>query len=395
MAVKKSFFISFISLITFVFCLFPSAFAVKADGLGEMEYSRVLDVGYARVNEFISQEGDSGIFTEENVGEMLSCTSSAVIAAENLKYVVTSLEYSKKYQNKHTDVLRVCKNSYIWLMENGYDLNVQPIVDFSVYAPTSGGIVLVRNKLKEFKDKIELAETMVEIDVAFVSWELFINSGEPALKVDSISSDKGIGVKLEADELIFAEDDVVEVAKFLNSVIIKNTQSALVGNENLLSEDSGIAYFFSLRWKSDGVIVEGNKVPETPIKVSVKLKDLGLENATDVQLVRYKGSGEVEFVDGVEVKDGYLTFTLKTFGNDIESDYALDFAVVAKGYKQEAKPIYLYVLIGAVALLFVLIISQMIRGVKKRRRKKDYKKFLKRRKQERKNKFEEETIEEL
>ncbi len=362
--------------------------------MGEMEYAQVLDAGYARVNEFISQEGDNGIFTEENVGEMLSCTSSAVIAAENLKYLVTSLEYSKKYQNKHTDVLRVCKNTYVWLMENGYNLNVQPFVDFSVYAPTSGGITLVRNKLKEFKDKIELSTKMMEIDVAFASWESFINSGEAALKVNSISSSSGIGTKLEASGLIFAEDDVVEVTKFLDSVIIKNTQSALDGNENLLSEDSGIAYFFSLRWKSDGVVVEGDKVPETPIKVSVNLKDLGLENATDVQLVRYKGLGEVKFVDGVEVKDGYLTFTLETFGSDIESDYALDFAVVAKGYKQESNPIYLYVLIGAGALLLVLIIFQMIRGVKKRRRKKDYKKFLKQRKQERKHKKFEETLEE-
>ncbi len=393
MAIKRSFFTSFVVVIAFIACLFPSAFTVKADSSGLDDYVKALDDGYARVNEFISSEGDNGILTEANVGEILTATSNAVEAAELLKQSVTSEEYGRTYRNKHTDVLQVCKNAHVWLLDNGYILETSEYIDFSIYAPTTGGIILVNSKRNEFANKIKLSNYLVEIKSAYADWVAFIGSDEPALKVNSIVSSDGVNVKLEAESKIFAEDDVVEISKFINTVIIKNTQLALDESDKLLAEDSGIAYFLSLRWKSSGVVVEGDKVPNAPVKVTINLSDLGLENATDIQLVRYKGLGEVEFVDGVEVKDGYLTFTLQTFGTDIESEYALDFAVVAKGYKQDDKPIHLYVLIGAGALVLLIIIFQMIRGVKKRRRKKDYKKFVKQRKSERKNK-KNKTIEE-
>lgn len=384
MTVKKSFFTSFVVVIALMVCLFSSAFTVRAENVNLTAKEKALNDGYERVNEFVSIGGDNGIFTVDNAGEMLTVTSSAVEAAEFLKQNVSDSDYDKYYRNKHTDVLRVCKNAHIWIMERSYDP--------SIYAPTSGGIVLVNSKLSEYKGEIEVATKLIDIQLAYFNWTKFIESSEPALKVSSIVSGDGVSVKLEADSKVFAEDDVVEVTEFLNTVIIKNTQLALSESDELLAEDSGLAYFFSLRWKSDGVVVEGNKVPESPIKVTIELKDLGLENATDIQLVRYKGLGEIEFVDGIEVKDGYLTFTLQSFGNDFESDYALDFAVVAKGYKQESKPIYTYVLIGAGALVLVIVVFQMIRGVKKRRRKKDYKKFVKQRKRERKNKTLEEEI---
>ena len=137
--------------------------------------------------------------------------------------------------------------------------------------------------------------------------------------------------------------------------------------------------------------------------------DLDLNEESCLQLVRYLGGGEVEFISEVSLYDGYILFTLSELLN---TKYQLDFAVVVKGYAIEYSSIlekYVYewgldgfftsiaeslsgifqdfeidtgLIIGAVALLILpLVLSilyfiyRLIVRIIKRKNKKRYKEY--------------------
>lgn len=374
MSLKKCFTTVIMAVMLCVFALLPSTFTAKAEGADLTEFETTLSNGHATVVAFMNA---GGIYTTENVDGLLTDSSSAVISAEYLKNSVTKEEYDGKYRNAHTDVLKVCKNSHVFKIENGYDPDI--------YSPSDGGIVLVHNKVYEFSTKIASATTYSEIAGAYSDWLTFIGSNEPSLKINELSSKGEFSVKVSSDQLIFAEDDELAVSKFLDTVIIKNTAQAISDSEELLNEDSGIAYFISIKWIRNGVVMEGESVPDSAVTVSINLEDINLSSAEDIQLARYLGQGKVEFIE-TTVSDGNLVFTLDSFGTDIESDFSLDFAIVAKGYQKKTSPILTYVIVGVSVLLVVFIVFQIVFAVKKRRRKKSYKSFVKQLKSERKNK---------
>ena len=202
---------------------------------------------------------------------------------------------------------------------------------------STSGVVAINNKLAEVKGNVSVATSyQVVIDSAQLFYE-FIGSDEPSKKISNLSTSDSqpITAHLSSSEPIFASDDVIESSIFIDTVLIKNTKVALMGNENLLDASSGVACFFSLRWIRNGVVLDASDVFVKPTAVAVEIADLGVELSVDscVQIVRYARSGEVEFIENVEIIDGYLTFLLD---KRLDSDYEFDFAVVAKGYALES-----------------------------------------------------------
>lgn len=296
----------------------------KAEELSLEEHSAVLSSGYETVLDFYNQ---GGVISGDNCFTLYTATSEAVKSAEAIQSIVTQEEYDKTYRDKHTDVFRVFKNTVIYQLENSYDE--------SLYS--TSGVVAINNKLAEVKGNVSVATSyQVVIDSAQVFYE-FIGSDEPSKKISNLSTSDSqpITAHLSSSEPIFASDDVIESSFFIDTVIIKNTKVALMGNENLLDASSGVACFFSLRWIRNGVVLDASDVNAQPTAVAVEIADLGVELTQDscVQIVRYAGNGEVEFIENVEIIDGYLTFLLD---KRLDSDYEFDFAVVAKGYALES-----------------------------------------------------------
>lgn len=373
------------SIIAVTLSLMSSLFgltSVKAEGedLQTEAYVLTLVYAYQQLTPFMNLGGE---VTTENVDGLIELASSAMLSAEYLKGVVTPQDYNDYYRDIHADVMQVLKNAYVYKIENGYDSNE--------YSATDGGLGLIHAKVTEFTLKVRLAETLSSIMDAYGEWVAFINSNQASKKRSALSSsENGITVNVTSATPVFAEDDVLVVAEFIDSVIIKNTRTALEGSGKLKTAESGIAYYLSLEWRRNGVVLEGDAVPEGEVSIAIDLKDLNLASATDVQVARYLGGGKVAFIENAKVENGYLVFTLSRFGSDIESEYSLDFAIVAKGYAKKKIPYGIFVAIGVGLILIVAIIVTIVRGVKKRRRKKEYKTFVKRRKFERKNKtFEE------
>lgn len=371
--------------------------SVKAEDFSVDEHFAVLSSGYATVLEFY-REG--GVISDSNCYNLYTATGEAVKSAEALKLNVTQKEYNSSYRDMHTDVFRVFKNTTIYRLENSYDENL--------YSPTLNGTVAINNKLSEAKNSVSSATSYQTVVDAELSFYEYIGSDEPSLKTSVMITDgsQPITVKLQSESPIFAEDDVITTNFFIDTVIIKNVKVALINNPELLDETNGVACFFSVRWIRNDVTLDVSDVSVAPTTFAVKVTDLGVElnEESCLQLVRYLGRGEVEFIDGVSLSDGYIVFTLS---EDIESDYELDFAVVAKGYAikystyleqyvyewgldglfvsiAESVKIDVNFVIGAFALLIVPIVLSIlyfiyrliVRGIKRKERKK-YKEYKK------------------
>ena len=152
----------------------------------------------------------------------------------------------------------------------------------------------------------------------------------------------------------------------------------------MLDATNGVAYFFSIRWERDGVIIKGDKNSPAKVTFIVDTANMGLtidENSC-LQIVRYLGNQKVDFISA-RLEDGKIVFSLDNFGNDIESNYDLDFAVVIKGYKLEAPSmagkflsenlVIVVSIVGAIVILYLLI--KIIKTGSRRSKKRKYKEF--------------------
>lgn len=299
-----------------------TANTVKAEELMLSDHVQILSSGHLTVLDFFNEGGQ---ISDENVNALYEVTGNAVISAEAIKSQVETEEYDRKYRNKHTDVLRVFKNSVIYLLENSYNEDE--------FSPSENGLVAINKKLSEVKGSIAKATTYQAIEESALSFMEYIISDQPAKKIDTLStdSDQPISVVIQSSNLVFSEDDAVKTKLFVDSAIIKNTKVALIDNENLLDPTSGVACYFSIRLSRNGVNYELSKVLNQPIAFAIEIADLGvdLNEESCVQIARYTGNRQVAFINEVLITGGYLCFTLS---ESLESDYELDFAIVAKGY---------------------------------------------------------------
>ncbi len=312
-------------VLSLVIFLAPTTFkSVKAEGLTFDEHVEVLSSGFVAVVDFYNQGGN---IDDSNVNALYDVAGSAVLSAEAIKPQVTTEEYDRKYRDMYTDVFRVFKNTAIYKIQLIYDLSKDK------FSPTKGGINAVNNQLKEAKNLIQTATTYQVVVDAEQSFYEFIESDEPSRNIISIStgSDQPITVNLLSSNAIFAEDDKIVTEFFIDSAIIKNTKVALIEHEQLLDPTSGVASYFSIRWVRDEVVLDVKSVDVAPTIFAIEVDDLGVELNEDscIQIVRYVGNRQVEFIDGVYYNEGYIFFTLS---EHLDSAYELDFAVVAKGY---------------------------------------------------------------
>lgn len=350
-------------------------FAIMLDGYVFSDYESLLNAGYSYLLDFYA---NGGVISEDNQEELYYLTSSAVRSAETLKTLVTETEYDKNYRNQHVDVFRVFKNVLLYKLSDSYNE--------SDYSPSDNGIVLLHSKLYEARGKISTASSYTEVEDAYNEFLNFISSDEISKKTSELStnSDQAIQVTAVSNSPIFGEGDKLTTKKFLDSIIIKNTKVALIDNENLLDPTNGVAYFFSIRWERDGVITRGDKNSPTKITFSVDTSNMGItiDDSSCLQIVRYLGGQKVEFITAT-LQDGKIIFSLDNFGNDIESNYDLDFAVVIKGHKLEAPSVVgkfvtenMVIVISVASTLVILyLLIKIIKINSRRSRNKKYKQF--------------------
>ncbi len=350
-------------------------FAILLEDYLHKDYATLLKSGYSYLLDFYAK---GGVISEDNQEELLYFTKCASTSAEVLKTLVDESEYDRKYRNQHIDVFRVFKNVTLYNLNKNFDE--------SDYSPSDNGIVLLHNKLYEARGKISNATSVMDVENAYQEFLEFISSGEVSKKTDKLSTnnEQAIQVSVQASSPIFGDDDVLVTKKFLDSVIIKNTQIALIDNENLLDPTNGVAYFFSIRWVRDGVIIRGDEASPTKVTFMVDVSQMGVtvDDSSCMQIVRYLGNQEVAFINASLV-EGKIVFSLDNFGGDIEGNYDLDFAVVIKGHQLEApstvgkfineNKVIVISVAGAIVLLYLLI--KVIKINSRRRKRKQYKQF--------------------
>ena len=332
-------------------------------------------------------ENEIGEFNMQLAEELSQDCEAGLVSAEEIKNAVTQEEYNALYRNMHIEVLKIYKNAINFRIENGYDP--------TIYAKTDGGIIAIRNKVKEETGIVSASSKVDEITAAYQRWVEFISSPDLAKNVTSITTtvDSEVQAVAVAQTEIFASDDVLRVKKFVDSVIIKNTQIALMGSDGLLTETMGVASAISIRWIQNGVVVSGNKIPDKAVEIYINKNTLGIDIDSNFQIVRYLGNQQVEFVN-TRLSGDDIVISLSQFGGDIDSTYDLDFFILVDGYALESQSAvekfftenYVVVLTGVALIVLISIGASIAKTARKKKLKKELKEFRKYKKEMKRNK---------
>lgn len=373
---KRKAFNVIICILTAILLPFSSGlFKVNAQTENDVHVQNLTNA-YNQVVEFLNEDGEYTITKAESFSTLCE---TALVSAETLKQSVSPEEYNSLYRNMHFDVLKMFKNSIIYRIENGYNPDI--------YAKTDGGITLIRKKVAEAKDAITVTSLVQDIVDVYDGWVEFITTADIARNVLSISTVGESSYKVTAvcQTEMFASDDILKVKHFVDSAIIKNAKVALLNNDELLNDNMGVATAISIRWVRNGVILSGNSIPEKQVQLLINKDSLDVELGENIQIVRYLGNQQVEFLNA-DVSGENIVITLDKFGEDIESNYSLDFFVLTEGYALETRTKIddlIPIAIAVVAVIFVLwFIFGIFKAIKKRKRRKEMKEFRKYKKEQ-------------
>ncbi len=248
------------------------------------------------------------------------------------------------------------------------DYEIELLYKPSEYAYSENGVIKLNNAKATATHDIEYANSKSQADEAFNVFKNLVNSNELVKNVNVAQtvSDATITGSIETTDgaNIFSPDDEVIISKFTNSVVIKNAKVALMGNENLLTETSGVAYYFTVEYKQNGVIKD--EAFSSPVKVKIKVEDLelDLQDGDAVQIVTYGGNHKVSLMEA-SIVDGNLTFILNSPG---------EYGLVADGYalKNRSYVVQFFIDYGVyvgIGFVVVLIIILPIRARRKAKRK--------------------------
>ncbi len=265
-------------------------------------------------------------------------------------------------------------NSYKFFL---IDYEIESIYNPSEYSQSENGVVKLNNAKHTAINGVEYATSKSEADEAFNDFKNLVNSNELVKNVNiaQTESDAKITGAIETVDgsKIFSPDDSVVISKYVNSIIIKNAKVALLNNAELASENYGIAYYFNVEYKQNGIFSE--KDFKSAVKVKIKLSDVGLDlqNGTVVQIAKYQGNHNITLNDA-SVEEGYLVFTLKSPG---------EYALVADGYAIKNRSYVVqffidygvYVLLGVVVILIIAIPIRVRRKAKRKAEKRIKKEF--------------------
>lgn len=376
---KRRLFNVIVCIITAILLPFSSGL-FKVNAQTELDgHVNNLTNSYNEVVTFLNGGGEYDTVKAEN---LYTICQPGLVSAETLKATVPSEEYNNLYRNMHFDVLRVFKNATIYRIENGYDPDI--------YAKTDGGITLVRQKVAEEKNAINSTVLVADIISAYNRWVEFITTADIARNVLSIQTVEDSEIKVQAvcQTEMFASDDILKVTPFIDSVILKNAKVALLDNGELLNDNMGVATAISIRWVRNGVILSGNSIPEKQVQLLIDKDSLGVEFGENIQIARYLGKQQVDFID-FNLVGNDIVITLDKLGEDIESNYSLDFFVLTEGYALETRTQIddlIPVAITVFGVIFGLwFIFGIINAIKKGRRRKELKEFRKYKKEMKKN----------
>ncbi|MBR6736958.1 MAG: hypothetical protein IKL82_01165 [Clostridia bacterium] len=369
---------------------FASPVKAFADTVYENEYQQAFFENY----ESVCQVNVAGGYSATNALQYYQASGNGLQGGEQAEAL--SEGFLTTYRNEYEVLMVAYKNVCKYMLDNSFNL--------SDYAPTENGVVLVNTKLQEAKTAISQATCKQEVDVACQTFIDFISGGTAVKNNNVLVTEEGASItaSVATTAKVFSPDDVLSVKKFADSVITKNLKLALLDSTELTVNEGGVAYYFSVKWLRNGVIVEDRA--DLAVTFTVSLEDMGLtvENGAPVQIARYLGNGNVAFTSAT-VDGGNLIFSLTGFGGDIESKYDLDFAVVLEGYALESRG-FVYdnwqtILIVLAGIVVIYLISKMVKTAKKGKMKKEFKAFKKERKlkkkqakQEKKAKQEEKEV---
>lgn len=316
---------------------------------------------------------------EEEIQEYALKVENAIFLAEQIEGNEEKKNSIKDFSSKHAFVLK----KYKFFVK---DYKIKQVYNLEDYSSTANGTILLNSEKASAEYAIENAVNKKQVDDAFLAFYNFVNSDVLAKNVNIAKTIPGSAITAEAttanESLYFSTDDYLEVVKYNNSAIIKNAKVALLDCEDLLMENGGIAYYFSVGLCQNGVRA---KTIETPLVLKINLTDIGLtlEDGTATQIAVYEGNRKVK-LQSATIKDNCVVFEINELG---------EYALCLDGYAIENRSgivtfftkYGVYVVLGLLVIFLIAMPIRYARKVKKKKIKaeqKEYKRYKKAKKLE-------------
>ena len=314
--------------------------------------------------------------------EYATKVESAIVLAETIAQDQELASSVNDFSYKHNFVLKKYK-----FFVSDYKLEV--IYNPQDFSNTENGIIKINSEKSIAKTAIEYAANKEQVDNAYLTFYNLINSNDLAKNVSTVKTQEDSIVSATAttlnNSLYFSTDDYLVVTKYNNSAIVKNAKVALMDSEELLMENGGIAYYFNVQLSKGGVMA--SEITEELI-VTISLEEVGLtvEDGAPVQIVKYKGNRQVEFISAL-VANNNVMFNVSEVGA---------YALCLEGYALENRSAVVtffknygvYLLLALLLVFLIVAPIQYNRKLKKKKlkaEKKEYKRYKKAKKLEIKN----------
>ena len=365
---KRKFILFVVTVITAFACFTLKNSFVSADSI---DGESVFNSSYIAVSNIQHEQG--GYINETNYNLYIEASAPGITVAEQLSSV--SKDAIDGFNVKYGELLNVYKKANIVKLGTFYNPD-----DFS---PTENGTILLNNKKQLAGEQIDASNLKSEIDAVVLNFKNEIEQGiannEFSVRLSYVNTadDSNYKVSVIASGLVFSSDSVLEVLDVKDGILFKNTQIALLENDDVI-EGGGVVKYLHFKLIENGVISE-SEYDEFEVVVNLQSLAITVGDGETLQVAKYTKNQQVEIITA-QINDGYLTFKATEFGK---------YAIVQKGYQIENTSEFVaffekHGAIVGIVVAILLIISISISSAKKRKKKqeqKELKEFRKNKKQ--------------
>ena len=352
---KRKFILFVVTVITAFACFTLKNSFVSADSI---DGESVFNSSYIAVSNIQHEQG--GYINETNYNLYIEASAPGITVAEQLSSV--SKDAIDGFNVKYGELLNVYKKANIVKLGTFYNPD-----DFS---PTENGTILLNNKKQLAGEQIDASNLKSEIDAVVLNFKNEIEQGiannEFSVRLSYVNTadDSNYKVSVIASGLVFSSDSVLEVLDVKDGILFKNTQIALLENDDVI-DGGGVVKYLHFKLIENGVISE-SEYDEFEVVVNLQSLAITVGDGETLQVAKYTKNQQVEIITA-QINDGYLTFKATEFGK---------YAIVQKGYQIENTSEFVAffekhgAIVGVVAGI-LLILSIIISSAKRRKKKKE------------------------
>ena len=354
---KRKFILFVVAVITAFSCFTLKNSFVSADSI---DGESVFNSSYIAVSNIQHEQG--GYINETNYNLYIEASAPGITVAEQLSSV--SKDAIDGFNVKYGELLNVYKKANIVKLGTFYNPD-----DFS---PTENGTILLNNKKQLAGEQVNSSQSKSEIDAIVLNFKNEIEQGiannEFSVRLSYVNTadDSNYKVSVIASGLVFSSDSVLEVLDVKDGILFKNTQIALLENDDVI-EGGGVVKYLHFKLIENGVVSE-SEYDEFEVVVNLQSLAITVGDGETLQVAKYTKNQQVEIISA-QIEDGYLTFKTTSFGK---------YAIVQQGYQIENVSEFVAffekngVIVGIVVAI-LLIISISLSSAKKRKKKQEQK----------------------